>query len=552
MVLSSFRSCFLWIIFTTLTLTSQGHASTDSPWSFEFGPRYWLSSEKFQYDLFGFSNSMVSRLTFSNMTSNAAEGFWQLSHDNGVFLKGYFGGGSINGGKLIDEDFPPAIMPYSRTYSKQKDGALNYLSVDLGYNFLTRENWHLGGFLGYHHRAEIYNTFGCVQLASNPNVCASVPPNDVIIPTSLNALNEDVIWNSLRLGINASIQLINKLNAMIDLAYIRSNLGANDFHNGRPDIRGVFINSAGNGVQLDAILNWELSQALTVGIGGRWWYTSMTGFDRFEQTVFSGQPQMVQIKQNSYGLLLQTNYKFNDTPILSATLSKEKERVDSPIFYWPGLYLGANLGYGTNPADAYFIAQSSTALLFQNKGYTAKGLNIQDAGFLGGGQIGYNWQMNSIILGVDADLDYANISSANAATSSDTITTTINKNIQWLATIRGRLGKLASDSMLVYLTTGPAFGSAIINFDQRVAGSPCPTSWCVVANKTQTKVGWTGGAGLEYAVSKGISFKAEYLYVYLGNIATNAAGNSILGAVNYNIKSSFNNNVVRLGVNYKI
>ncbi|HAT2137830.1 TPA: hypothetical protein I8027_000213 [Legionella pneumophila] len=74
-----------------------------SPWSFEFGPRYWLSNNTFKHELYGPSKNflsatgfggslLASRITNENLTGNAAEGFWQLKHDNGLFLKGYFGG----------------------------------------------------------------------------------------------------------------------------------------------------------------------------------------------------------------------------------------------------------------------------------------------------------------------------------------------------------------------------------------------------------------------------------------------------------------------------
>jgi opacity protein-like surface antigen len=518
---------------------------SSSPWHLEFGSRYWRGTGKYTKNLFNDMNALVSRLTYNRLTSNSAEGFWQLNHDSGVFLKGYVGGGSINSGQLTDEDFPPGII-YSRTNSEQKNGALNYLSVDLGYHFFTNQRWQIGGFAGYHYWMEQYNAFGCTQTATNGTVCTSTP----LIPEQVDALNNNAIWNSLRLGLNATLELTERLNLTTDIAYVRSNLTAHDFHNLRPSIRGLLENGSGNGTQLDAILNWKLTRDLGIGVGGRWWRVATSGYSHFEEVDASGQPQPMNVTQDSYGLLLQANYKFDDTPLFSTLRMKEPENPSA--FYWPGSYVGMNLGYGTNPSTVHIYPTSTLVANIQDNSPIA--LYLQNAGFLAGGQLGYNWQINAILLGIEGDLNYPHISSANAVTlnNAGSLTTTVNQNIEWISTLRARLGKLATNNMLVYLTAGPAFGGTNLAFDQRQIEVSCTTTPCSTANATQNKLGWAAGGGIEYAVNQRATFKAEYLYMDLGYMNINVPSNTTPSTMNYQINSSFNNNILRLGVNYKL
>ncbi len=53
-----------------------------SPWHLEAGSRYWLATNKYTKTLFDGTNALLSRLTYSGLTSNSAEGFWRLEHDN--------------------------------------------------------------------------------------------------------------------------------------------------------------------------------------------------------------------------------------------------------------------------------------------------------------------------------------------------------------------------------------------------------------------------------------------------------------------------------------
>lgn len=512
-------------------------AASTSPWQFQFGPRYWYSSARYRENLQGNPGIMVSRLTYDNLSANAAEGFWKLGHQNGLYLKGYFGGGSINGGQLIDEDFPPGISPYSRTISPQKNGALSYFNTDLGYNLFTTPNWRLGGFVGYHYWQEQVDNFGCTQTANGP-ICVSP------IADSVNTLNNSAVWNSLRLGVNGEVHWNTSWSLETDLAYIHSSLNEYDFHNLRPAIRGLLDTGTGNGFQLDAILNYSFTDELSIGIGGRWWYLVTNGWAHFEQIATPDQPQPIDGIQNRYGLLIQANYQFMDQPVRS----KDKDDIDVD---WRGTYVGANIGYGTNPSMVNIYPTSTTTQILQYNALSPFSLNVQNAGFLSGGQLGYNWQKEHILWGLEADLDYTQLGGANAVTSSLPLTTTVEQNIRWLSTLRGRIGQLASPSMLVYLTGGAAWGGVTLGFDQRDVATSCALSpVCMTANQNSTQTGWIAGAGVEYAVAPRLTFKAEYLYLNLGSF--NIAPADIDAAANYIVNTDFEENVLRLGINYKM
>src|SRR5262249_58610099 len=92
------------------------------------------------------------------------------------FLKGYAGGGGFRKGNLKDEDFPPAITPYSATFSVQENGSPIYASVDAGFNVLWGPDFRIGLFGGFHYMNETVSAFGCTQIAFNPLISGIFPP----------------------------------------------------------------------------------------------------------------------------------------------------------------------------------------------------------------------------------------------------------------------------------------------------------------------------------------------------------------------------------------
>jgi len=156
-------------------------------------------------------------------------------------------------------------------------------------------------------------------------------------------------------------------------------------------------------------------------------------------------------------------------------------------FSWTGFYIGINGGYGWGKTNWSNVFGSSGDF------------NVKGA--LVGGTFGYNLQTGAWVWGLEADLDASWIK--GSATNAFCGAVGCETRNRWLATGRGRIG-YAWDRFLPYVTGGVAFGNSKISAPAGVSSN-------------KTNVGWTAGAGLEYAFLGNWSAKAEYLYADLGN-----------------------------------
>ncbi|MDF1683260.1 MAG: outer membrane beta-barrel protein [Legionellaceae bacterium] len=507
-----------------------------SPWYLDTGIRYWLGKSDFEFNLYDYSGTEhFSRLTDQNVTTNTAEGFWRLGHQDGVFLKGYVGAGSNIGGEFIDEDFPPALDVYSRTKSDQNHGRLNYLSFDLGYDLIQHDRYKVSPFIGYHYWLTHYNAFGCNQTADNPDVCTTLAFSSLT-----DTLNDTATWNALRLGLNGDVKLANNVNFSVDAAYIHAYLIGHDYHNLRSDIRGAFFDGVGDGAQVDLALNWLATPDLSMGIGARWWNVNTGGYAHFEELAVEGRPQAVNASQQNYGLIVQSQYRFDDSK--QHIKSTDKDDINKSPAHWRGLFMGANVGYGMNPNNTSILPYQSTPDDFAF--VSPRLIHLQSSGFLGGAQIGYNWTKNNVLWGLESDIDYAAIGGTNSITfifDPYLINNSVTQQFNALATVRGRLGKVVSNVLLPYITAGVSFANAGLTYAQSIAYGNHP----FLDNTYDYSIlmtNWVAGAGLEYAVSNHMSYKLEYLYLDLGNqsLETNY----------YAVDSAFASNVLRLGINY--
>jgi outer membrane immunogenic protein len=248
----------------------------------------------------------------------------------------------------------------------------------------------------------------------------------------------------------------------------------------------------------------------------------------------------------------------------------------APVYSWTGFYVGGNIGYSwgkasgdlSDPAIAFFSGLGSLPTSFSE--------SLKPKGGIGGGQFGYNYQINPTwILGLEADLQASNEHASNsqsASTSgvfigpgitgltSSAVGTTFDARISWFGTARARAGVLITPTTLFYGTGGLAFGGvkvsgsggANINLAACIAGIGCiPTgsaSGAFAFNQSTTKTGWTLGGGVEGALTGNWTWKAEYLYLDLGTESGSVADNS--GGI-ASWKAKFTDNIVRVGLNYK-
>jgi outer membrane immunogenic protein len=191
-----------------------------------------------------------------------------------------------------------------------------------------------------------------------------------------------------------------------------------------------------------------------------------------------------------------------------------------PVYNWTGFYIGGNIGGG--------FADSRWSDPFGGSHNT-----FSDDGFIGGGQVGYNAQFNWLVLGVEGDFDWTNLKGSGT----DSIGDSINTKTEWTSTATGRIGA-AFDRLLVYGKGGVAFAQDRSTLNDVFGGS---------ASTSQTRTGWTAGAGLEYALDRNWSAKVEYDYLGFGSQTLNLATPALPA---YATNASLNVQEVKAGINY--
>lgn len=202
--------------------------------------------------------------------------------------------------------------------------------------------------------------------------------------------------------------------------------------------------------------------------------------------------------------------------------------VPVPVFSWTGFYIGANVGYG---GDSFTYDVNAV-------GVPVADLSLTSSGFFVGGQIGYNYQFaNNVVLGIETDLQWSDVSGTVDVGVLGVPLLSAGSSIDYFGTIRARLG-YAFDRFLPYITGGAAYGKT--STDVTVAGIP-------LFSDSSTNWGWTVGAGGEFAITNNWTFKAEYLYVDLGNSSVGAG--LILPGIGVDVDSKFH--TFKAGVNYK-
>ncbi len=224
----------------------------------------------------------------------------------------------------------------------------------------------------------------------------------------------------------------------------------------------------------------------------------------------------------------------------------------APAFSWTGFYAGANVGYhALSGRTMDFSATESAAGGFATglrDGAIPARLATRGGAFLGGLQLGYNYQINQFVVGVEADLNYTNANSRVSFLSragGDITTTTVEREMSYLGTVRARAG-VAFDRLFVYATGGLAYANTRNGF--RVDEATTPFS---VSASSRATYGWTVGGGAEYALTNNWTVKGEYLFYNLGSSDPGVLVTA--GGIRSTLVGSVNNqgHIGKLGVNYK-
>lgn len=262
----------------------------------ETGLRTWYSTGSSRGDWHIYDRSdLGSRLAYGGLSGLAAETFFRIDHTpSGWFIKGFAGTGKLGSGVLKDEDFPPFQTPYSATLSEQRNGHLGYFSADIGYTFLRGAHYRLGGFVGYHYYTERTNGMGCVSIALD----WCTPPND--LGRTVQMISQRSQWHSLRLGLTGDVMLTDRLKLTAEAAWLaHSTLSATDSHwlrMDRIDFTGPTPQdgTGRSGIQLEAILSYQVTPTFSLGIGARYWRMATTGHLHFERSTSASDPGLSQ------------------------------------------------------------------------------------------------------------------------------------------------------------------------------------------------------------------------------------------------------------------
>lgn len=256
-----------------------------------------------------------------------------------------------------------------------------------------------------------------------------------------------------------------------------------------------------------------------------------------------------------------------------------------PPVSWTGFYAGAEIGGAWAHRGVNYTSNDPVAALLLSGGVglpgeqpiTSNSFNM--SGVTGGFEAGYNWQLErNWLVGIEADFSGSDLKGTGNTTSfiqqvpgaTFTQTVSVQQKIDWYGTLRGRLGWLPTQDVLLFATGGFAYGKvtnsgnysvngpfvAPLNGDLPGVSFGCNTnSTCFAGSSSSIRTGWTLGGGGEWMFWRNWSAKVEYQYVNLGGdgVRLTAVAVNTPGATPSSFNANFSRDdfhVVRAGVNY--
>ena len=225
---------------------------------------------------------------------------------------------------------------------------------------------------------------------------------------------------------------------------------------------------------------------------------------------------------------------------------------------WSGWYIGANAGYSWGHSSVNYAQDPGN--FFGVSGLSqplALSTNLSPGSFIGGGQLGFNYQAGAWVFGFETDFQWRDRTNTTAfVLNSTSDMLTLSDEQKWVGTVRGRLGwsPPSMSNWLFYGTGGLAYGSFAHSVTQ-FCNAGC--NFTRTFTDSVTKTGWTVGGGVEWALNRNWSLGAEYLYMDFGT-DTLRAGSAFdqgpgLGPIFTNTTVSFHetSQIARMKLNYK-
>lgn len=245
-------------------------------------------------------------------------------------------------------------------------------------------------------------------------------------------------------------------------------------------------------------------------------------------------------------------------------------RAAPTLFNWTGFYAGVNGGYGGGIVNS---GRSDSALYLlpffpASVNTTNVGQTMRAGGGAIGGQIGYNKQFeNRFLVGIESDLQWSGIKASSRSNSSGAYNASIyaysastNTSIEqnWFGTTRLRLGYRPTDRLMAYATAGVAYAGFSADYSGASSDNGGGNSVTTTAgSRGPTRIGWTAGAGAEYAIADHVSFKTEYLYSEYAGFAVPYQAAMVTGFSSSTTQGTFSTgtlglHLVRAGLNFKL
>ncbi|WOH64017.1 outer membrane protein [Bradyrhizobium sp. BWA-3-5] len=508
-------------------------------WTIEAGTRAWFSTGvDGEGPLFNTPPfALASRLIYSGLAVSG-ETFARVDHVSGSFAKGHLGAGGIINGQHNNEDFP-AVNAYSNARS-DASGHIGYATIDLGYNFLRAPGAKVGAFVGYNYFAQAINTYGCTQLAADVT-CARPSPSRLL------GLTENDHFNSLRIGLSSEVMLTERLRLTGDAAFVPwVTYKGLDNHLWR-QLLGPDASDSGTGVMLEAALDYRVTDAWSIGLGGRYWAwqmnTGTAGFVNLTNPAEdSVQPQRASTER--YGLFVQSSYRWGNSALYveGLALPTKAPALATRPMDWRGFYVGGYLGGGRSDSrwsDPFGSTDGANGAVnvagFGNKTIAT--------GPLGGGQIGANWQWGPWVLGAEADLSGAHMLGEQTCFSG---IGGINckHTVDAIATLTGRVG-YAWGRALAYAKAGSALSRTTYDLLADTAALRLGTGVT-----TQDTWGWVVGGGVAYALTNQWTAFAEYNHIGVPSRVVPFPTVDRINAETINVSQDID--LFKLGVNYKL